>query len=627
MSQIVMPQAGQSMEEGTIVRWHKAEGDAVAKGEVLFEIETDKSVIEVEAAESGVLRQILVPAGKTVAIKTPVAVLDKPGEAPSAPAPAKAEEAPAAPANVRTILMPKAGQSMEEGTLVKWRVKPGEMIRKGDVIFEVETDKSVVEVESTEEGRLARIVVNEGQVSPVLVPVAYIAESDADVDAFLASAAAPAAAAAAPAVSVEGVKPILMPKAGQSMEEGTLVKWRVKVGDVIKKGDVIFDVETDKSVVEVEATEEGRLARIIVNEGQISPVLQPVAFIAESEAAVDAYLKSAPVSAPAPAPAMVAAASAASVNPQSDLPHSAFPVPHSNGGRVKASPAARKMAQSRGIDLALVGQGSGPGGRILSSDVAAAKPGAAQPVAATAKPAARAEAEVKPYSPILPKSSTSIRTKMTPMRKAIARNLLASKQNIPHWYIQRIIDADPMMAFHRAHKAKYPCSVNDVLVLAISRTIMEHPQFRSQVDGDDVVELPSVNIGIAVGLDAGLVVPVALNVERMNLQQLGAESKRLAEVARATGKVENMGKGCFTISNLGMFGVDQFTAIINPPEAAILAVSAIREDVIVQNGMMRPGRTMSLTLSADHRLIDGVLAAKFMTRLKEMLENPELFLQ
>ena len=177
------------------------------------------------------------------------------------------------------------------------------------------------------------------------------------------------------------------------------------------------------------------------------------------------------------------------------------------------------------------------------------------------------------------------------------------------------------MSFYKSQKAKAGCSVNDVIVMACAKAIMEFPAMHSRVEGETVIEFPGANIGVAVGMDEGLVVPVVMNAERLTLAQLGAETKRLANQARA-GKIENMGQGIFTISNLGMFGVDEFVAIINPPEAAILAVSAVREDVIVKDGAMKAGQTVNLTLSADHRLIDGTLAAQFMARLKALLEDP-----
>jgi len=208
------------------------------------------------------------------------------------------------------------------------------------------------------------------------------------------------------------------------------------------------------------------------------------------------------------------------------------------------------------------------------------------------------------------------------MRKAIARNLTFSKQNIPHFYAKLTVDAGAMMAFYRRQKELYRCSINDVVTLAAARLIAEFPPFRSQLDNDQIIEYPTANIGIAVGLDDGLVVPVLVGADRMTLQQAAAETRRIVEAARA-GKIEAMGQGVFTITNLGMFGLEEFGAIINPPEAAILAVGAVREDTIVRDGAIRPAQVMTLTLSADHRIIDGVLGARFLARLKEVLENPE----
>jgi pyruvate dehydrogenase E2 component (dihydrolipoamide acetyltransferase) len=343
--------------------------------------------------------------------------------------------------------------------------------------------------------------------------------------------------------------------------------------------------------------------------------LVPVAYLADVDADVDAFLAAqggvgtvAETDAGAgstEAPAAVAKQAAAAAS---------APAGTTDTGRVKASPAARKIAGERGVDLAAIAQGSGPGGRILSTDVPQLTAPAAGKVAA-AIPASAAQVG----SGELP--SGVVRKRMSGMRKAIARNLTLSKATIPHWYISARVDAGPMMAFYRSQKAKAGCSLNDVIVMACARAIMEFPAMHSRVEGEAVLEFPGANIGIAVGLDEGLVVPVVLGAERLTLEQLGVETKRLANLAR-TGKVENMGQGIFTISNLGMYGVDEFVAIVNPPEAAILAVGAVREDVIVRDGAIRAGQTVTLTLSSDHRLIDGTLGAQFMARLRALLENP-----
>jgi pyruvate dehydrogenase E2 component (dihydrolipoamide acetyltransferase) len=207
------------------------------------------------------------------------------------------------------------------------------------------------------------------------------------------------------------------------------------------------------------------------------------------------------------------------------------------------------------------------------------------------------------------------------MRRAIGLNLQQSKQTVPHFYVRATIDADPLLAFYREQKTTTGCSLNDLVILAVGRAIAEFPALRSQIVGNEIVEYPHANIGIAVGVDEGLVVPVVLAVDTLSLADLAKATKRVVENGRK-GKLENIGKGHFTISNLGMFGVEEFSAIINPPESGILAVSAAREAVIVENGAMRAGRTLTMTLSADHRLVDGVMAAKFIGRLKDLLEHP-----
>jgi pyruvate dehydrogenase E2 component (dihydrolipoamide acetyltransferase) len=330
-----------------------------------------------------------------------------------------------------------------------------------------------------------------------------------------------------------------------------------------------------------------------------------VAYLADADADVDAFIAA---SGGGAAPVATSASVPLPAGDEKPTPAVSDQAATTETGRVKASPAARKIAGERGVDLATVARGSGPGGRILSTDV---------PAAGVEKPAVVAAAPVTQGD--LP--AGVVRKRMSGMRKAIARNLTLSKTTIPHWYISSRINAGAMMSFYKSQKAKAGCSVNDVIVLACAKAIMEFPAMHSRVEGETVIEFPGANIGVAVGMDEGLVVPVVMNAERLTLAQLGMETKRLANQARA-GKIENMGQGIFTISNLGMFGVDDFVAIINPPEAAILAVSAVREDVIVKDGAMKAGQTVNLTLSADHRLIDGTLAAQFMARLKALLEDP-----
>jgi pyruvate dehydrogenase E2 component (dihydrolipoamide acetyltransferase) len=473
-----------------------------------------------------------------------------------------------------TIKLPQVGKSAQSATVRRWRKKVGEPITKGDILLDVEVEEGSAEIESPAAGTLQEIFVTEGKTVPVNSPLANISDG----------AATPVAPPTPTAPTSGEVIPVLMPQAGQSMEEGVLIKWRVAVGDRIKKGDVIFEVETDKATMEVEATDTGRLSRIILAEGGTSKVLIPVAFLAENDADVDGFLSSNPSAAPVAAKTVAATVTSAPVISAATT---------TTSGRVKASPAARKIAQERGIDIAAVPTASGPNGRILSSDI-----------------------PTRTTSP-----TEGSRKKMSQMRKVIAKNLLASKQTIPHFYMKLTINAEPMYAFYQAEKAKYQCSLNDVVVFALSRALQEFPGLRGRIENDEIVTFPTSNIGVAVGMDDGLVVPVVIAAERLSLAQTAVEIRRIAANARA-GKIEGMGNGVVTITNLGMFGVEEFSAIINPPESAILAVGATREEVIVTNGAMRPGKVMTLTLSADHRIVDGMLAAKFFARLKELLEQP-----
>lgn len=585
----------------TLVRQLVAEGATVDAGQPLALFEGEVSRAELNAAGPGRLARWLVAVGGTIATGDPFADFLPAGSQPSpAPAP-KPQESPAVSSTSATaavpILMPQAGNSMEEGTIIAWRVKEGDTIRKGQVLFELETDKATIEVEAEDEGLLAQIVVGDGGTAPVRTPVAFLGAPGAPGAAPVAAAPAAAAAApvaAEPAAMPAGVVPILMPQAGNSMEEGTILNWRVAVGDAIKPGQVLFELETDKATIEVEAEHGGRLARILVPAGSSAPIKTPVALLADDDAAAAAWNPGAAVDAKPAAPAPTAKPATPAPAPVAARPA---------GERPKASPAARRLARERGVDLASLPAGSGPGGRLLSTDIPASAPAAAAP------------------RPAVANAGPAVRRPLSKMRRAIARNLVAAKQTIPHFYMALKIDAGPLAAFVAEEKKRYKLSINDAIVLAVARTLQAFPAFRSQLDGDEIVEHPNSNIGIAVGTDNGLVVPVVQRVEGMSLQQLAGEARRVVEAARA-GRLEGVGTGVFTISNLGMFGIGEFTAIINPPESGILAVGSIVEEVIVRDGAMRPGRTMTLSLSADHRVVDGMVAAQFLAHLRGLLENP-----
>ena len=508
---------------------------------------------------------------------------------------------------MQPIVLPQFADGVNAATVVRWLKQPGDAFAAGDALVELEIEDALVHVDASQPGTLERVLVEPRQTVGVGAELAQVEmagepapQTKAETTVTKQPSDVPASEESSGGSSgtAGNVTPILMPQAGNTMEEGIVLSWRVAEGDTIKVGQIICEIETDKATIEFESPDAGRLARIVVHADEAVPIKEPIAFLADNDADVDAYLATKGTTAAAVAPSATAVASAAAVAVAPAARVSAGPSPLTAEGRIKASPAARKIAAERGIDLASLGAGSGPGGRILSTDVQNAQ--ALAPVSTDGQP---------------------IRRPVSKMRRAIGLNLQKSKQTIPHFYVRMTIDADPLFAHYREQKPRTNCTLNDCVVLAVGRAMAEFPAVRSQF-GDEIIECPHANIGIAVGVDEGLIVPVVLNVDQMTLAQLAVEARRVVENGR-NGKLENIGRGNFTISNLGMFGVEEFSAIINPPESCLLAVSAVRETVIVENGSMRPGRVMTMTLSADHRIVDGVIGAKFLGRLKEILENPE----
>ena len=509
------------------------------------------------------------------------------------------------------LSLPQPSKHISSVTVLRWLVSPGDAFDASVQLLELEAEEAIITVTAETAGILIKPLVTPSQtllVGAKLAEVEMKTASSGTKDApLLQKNESPQHSELSEEQFVNdessndstgAVDPILMPQAGNTMEEGSVLEWRVKEGDTIELGQILCEIETDKATMEYESPVAGRLARIVAPLNEPVAVKELIAVVADSDAAADAYLAnqgSGSVAAETGAAPPVVVGSAATTNKNS---HAA--ATYDAGGRIKASPAARKLSAAQGLSLATVGAGSGPGGRILSSDLS------------------RATASAASLGGL---AGAGGRRPMSKMRRAIGANLQRSKQTVPHFYVRLTINATPLLEFYREQKPLTDCSLNDLVVLGVGRTMREFPAVRSQIDGDDIVEFPHANIGIAVGVEDGLVVPVVLNVDTLSLAQLAQESKRVVEAGR-NGSLENFGKGNFTISNLGMFGVEEFSAIINPPESGILAVSAIRETVIVENGSLRPGRVMTMTLSADHRVVDGLLAAKYMARLKEILENP-----
>ncbi len=405
-----------------------------------------------------------------------------------------------------------------------------------------------------------------------------------------------------------------MPKLSDTMEEGVIAKWNVEEGDKVESGDIIAEVETDKATMEVEVFDAGTILKILADEGDAVPLGQVMAVIGEEGEDISDILEEAKSGDSADADEAKAEDKETSESKEEKEQEEYDPVfgdldDKGNGqttaedGRIKASPLARNMAEERGINLSNV-QGSGPQGRIIKRDIEEYEP--------SAVPAATVSREDKEH-------------RVSQMRKTIARRLSESKFTSPHYYETIEID---MGAVWDARKklneiSETKISFNDIVVKACATALRQHPDINSSWEGDKIIEHGNVNIAVAVGIDEGLVTPVIDNTDQKGLQQIAAEGRSLAEKARNRDlQPEEMEGSTFTVSNLGMFGIEEFTAIINPPNACILAVGAIREVPVVEDGEVVPGKRMKVTLSSDHRIVDGVSAAQFLNTLKGLLENP-----
>ena len=425
---------------------------------------------------------------------------------------------------------------------------------------------------------------------------------------------------------------ILMPALSPTMEEGTLAKWLVKEGDTVKSGDILAEIETDKATMEFEAVDEGTIGKILVAEGSAGvKVNTPIAvLLEEGESADDIGATPAPKAAPAAAEKPAGAASAAA--PAAAAPAPAAPKT-ADGGRVFASPLARRIAAEKGVDLASV-QGSGPHGRIVKADVEGAKPGAAKPAAAAAAPAAAAPA---PAAPSGPSAETVLKmyadreyveVQLDGMRRTIAARLSEAKQTIPHFYLRRSAKLDELMKFRATLNKQLEgrgvkLSVNDFIIKACAVALQQVPDANAVWAGDRIVKLKPSDVAVAVAIDGGLFTPVLKDAQIKSLSALSSEMKDLATRAK-TKKLaphEYQG-GSFAISNLGMFGIENFDAVINPPHGAILAVGAGIQTPVVENGEIVIRNVMSMTLSVDHRVIDGALGAQLLQAIVENLENP-----
>lgn len=536
--------------------------------------------------------------------------------------------------------MPRLSDTMTEGTVATWLKKVGDKISEGDILAEIETDKATMEFEAFTAGTLLHIGINEGETAPVDSLLAIIGKEGEDISALLSGGNTPSVVAetkaeipiqtetqpttdnAQPATLPKGVVVVTMPRLSDTMTEGTVATWLKKVGDNVKEGDILAEIETDKATMEFESFNSGTLLFVGIQEGQSAPVDSVLAIIGPAgtdiSGVAENYTKGGSSAASMVTEATPAAAPATATSSVTET---------TTGGRIFASPLAKQIAKDKGINLAHV-KGTGENGRITKSDVENFNPSATSiPEAASAPAASISETvsapTVKPFVPAGEKFSEEI--KNSQMRKTIARRLAESKFTAPHYYLTIEVSMDEAMK-SRAVINTVPdtkVSFNDMVVKACAMALKKHPQVNSQWREDAMIINHHVNIGVAVAVEDGLVVPVLNFTDQMTLSQIGAAVKDLA------GKAKNkkltpaeMEGSTFTVSNLGMFGIQSFTSIINQPNSAILSVGAIEEKPVVKNGQIVVGNTMTLTLACDHRTVDGATGAQFLQTLRIYLENP-----
>ena len=532
------------------------------------------------------------------------------------------------------VNMPRLSDTMEEGTVASWLKKVGDKIEEGDILAEIETDKATMEFESFNEGTLLHIGVQEGETTNVDQLLAIIGDEGEDITALLANPTAteksssaaeetPKDVAETEVVSSkptsseipEGVVVVTMPRLSDTMEEGTVASWLKNVGDSVEEGDILAEIETDKATMEFESFNEGTLLYIGLQEGESANVDDLLAIIGPTGTDVSAVAANFSAGAtgavdPAPKEAPKASAPVVKETPKMETAAVATPVANTTG-RLHISPLARKMADDKGIALNQL-VGTGENGRIIKRDVENYTPVAASAAVGTAK-----------FVPTGQEDFEEI--KNSQMRKTIAKRLGESKFTAPHYYLNVEFDMDNAMAF-RAQYNTVPdtkISFNDIIVKACALALRQHPQVNSQWFADRMKLNNHVHVGVAVAVEDGLVVPVVRFANEQSLPQIGAAVRDFASRARNKKLTpQEMDGSTFTVSNLGMFGIESFTSIINQPNSAILSVGAIVQKPVVKNGQIVVGNTIKLTLACDHRTVDGATGAQFLQTLKGYVENP-----
>jgi pyruvate dehydrogenase E2 component (dihydrolipoamide acetyltransferase) len=562
MAEVIrMPRMSDTMTEGVIVDWHKKVGDKIKPGDLLADVETDKATMELESYNEGTLLYIGVEKGKSVPVEGILAIVGKPGE------------------DYKPLLEEEKKKGSKENKKEAKVEKNAEALPKKDE----NEEKAIAEKqEKQSENKPADVLEN------VELP--------------------------------KDAKVIRMPLMSDTMTEGKIIQWNKKVGDKVKADDSLAEVETDKATMDVVGYEEGTLLYIGVEAGQAAKVNEIIAIVGKAGTDVSAFVEAEKNAEKNPAKAEN------KPEEKKEEPKAAQPSAENSaqqssmeGGRVKASPLAKRLAAEKGIDISQV-QGSGDGGRIIKKDVDSFVPAAAE----KPQPSKAAEAKpVQPFAPIGQESHEDIPN--TQMRKTIARRLGESKFQAPHFYLTMEINMDNSIQSRKAINEVSPVKVsfNDMVIKACAMALRQHPAVNSSWMGDFIRRNKHIHIGSAVAVPDGLIVPVIRFADQKSLSQIAADASQLYEKVRNKKiQPDEFTGNTFTVSNLGMMDIDEFTAIINPPDSAILAVGAIKEKVVKKGDGFAVTNTMKVTMSCDHRSIDGAVGAAFLQTLKKFLENP-----
>jgi pyruvate dehydrogenase E2 component (dihydrolipoamide acetyltransferase) len=521
------------------------------------------------------------------------------------------------------ITMPRLSDTMTEGTVATWLKKVGDTIKEGDILAEIETDKATMEFESFNAGTLLHIGIEAGQTAPVDSLLAIIGKEGEDISALLNGKTSnvskeekieikevelPTSNFQLPA----NVKVVTMPRLSDTMTTGTVASWLKNVGDAIKEGDILAEIETDKATMEFESFNSGTLLYIGVQEGESAPVDSILAILGPAGTDVSGVIANFSAGGTAEVPKTDTSTSSASetkIETTSNIQH--------------PTPLAKKIAEEKGINLSQV-KGTGENGRITKSDVENFTPSVtSNVVTSSGVEKSQSLGDVKPFVPAGEVFQEEI--KNSQMRKVIAKRLSESKFTAPHYYLTIELDMDNAIASRNMINGlpETKVSFNDMVIKASAMALKKHPQVNSQWKEEAMIINHHVNIGVAVAVEDGLVVPVLKFTDQMSLTQIGATVKNMAGRAKVK-KIQpsEMEGSTFTISNLGMFGIQSFTSIINQPNSAILSVGAIVEKPVVKNGQIVVGNTMTVTLACDHRTVDGATGAQFLQTFKAFMENP-----